>query len=226
MIWNGMKFLKLAVFFILMSFQSLAQVQDTLPKFSVRNVGKNRVIIGWLNNYPKVAQISIQRGFDSLGIYKTVLSVADPKAVQNGFADTKAPNDHMYYRLFVGFEGGSYFFTGAKRPVIDTSLSIADKGVPVIRSNEPELSGWVPSHFVYTNKEGYVFINLPDAGQKKYRIKIFEGDGALLFELKNIKETALTLDKANFYHSGWFNFELYNDEKLVEQNKFYLSKLF
>ncbi|HVG14452.1 MAG TPA: hypothetical protein VM935_05810 [Chitinophagaceae bacterium] len=212
--------------FFLMHLGSSAQVQDTLPKFSVRNVGKNRIIIGWLSNYQNVAQISIQRGFDSIGIYKTVLSVADPKAVQNGFADTKAPNDHMFYRLFVGLEGGRYFFTAAKKPTIDTTSGSIEKPTFEIKRTEPEIAGWVPSHFVYTNKEGYVFINLPDAGQKKYRIKIFEGDGNLLFELKNIKETALTLDKANFYHAGWFNFELYNDEKLVEQNKFYLSKLF
>jgi len=29
-------------------------VQDTLPKFSVKNVGNNRIIIGWVNNYPLV----------------------------------------------------------------------------------------------------------------------------------------------------------------------------
>ena len=40
------------------------------------------------------------------------------------------------------------------------------------------------------------------------------------------KETALTLDKTNFYHAGWFTFELYNDEKLVEKHKFYLAKDF
>jgi hypothetical protein len=79
---------------------------------------------------------------------------------------------------------------------------------------------------VYTNKEGYVFINLPDAPQKKYSLKFFEEDGSFLFEIKNIKDKGLTLDKANFYHAGWFNFELYNDEKLVEKHKFYLSKMF
>ena len=57
--------------------------QDTLPKVSVRNVGNNRIIIGWVNNYPLVKQIGIQRSFDSLGIYKTILSVTDPNAVQN-----------------------------------------------------------------------------------------------------------------------------------------------
>jgi hypothetical protein len=47
-----------------------------------------------------------------------------------------------------------------------------------------------------------------------------------LFELKPVKETALTLDKANFYRAGWYLFELFNDEKLVERHKFYLSKEF
>lgn len=208
-----------------------AYAQDTLPKFSVKNAGNNRVIIGWINNYPVVKQISIQRSHDSLKNYKTILSVADPAAVQNGFADTKAPNDHMYYRLFINLDGGRYLFTEAKRPVRDTVQtaenlvvervkdSLAKK--PVIRKPD-----FTPSFYVYTNKDGYVFINLPDADRKKYHIKFFEEDDAFLFELKNIRETGLTLDKANFLHSGWFKFELYNDEKLVEKHRFFLAKEF
>ncbi len=84
----------------------------------------------------------------------------------------------------------------------------------------------MPSFYVYTNKDGYVFINLPDADQKKYSIKFFEENNNFLFELKPVKETALTLDKANFYRAGWYLFELYNDEKLVERHKFYLNKEF
>jgi hypothetical protein len=84
----------------------------------------------------------------------------------------------------------------------------------------------VPSFYVYTNQDGYVFINLPDADRKKYRIKFFEEDDSFLFEVKNIKETGLTLDKANFVHAGWFKFELFNDDKLVEKNKIYLNREF
>lgn len=224
---------------IFFSSAALSQAQDTLPKFSLTNVGGHRIIIGWINKYQQVKQISIQRGFDSLGAYKTILSVVDPMAQQNGFVDTKAPNDHMFYRLFIVFEGGNYIFSQAKRPVLDTAR-IAKPAVtdviskpkdstaapvktelPVIKKPE-----WIPSAYVYTNKEGYVFINLPDAVQKKYSLKVFEEDGDLLFEIKNIQEAALTLDKANFYHAGWFNFELYNEEKLVEKNKFYLASVF
>lgn len=228
----------LASFFsgLLLCLSAFSQAQDTLPKFSLKNVGNNRIIVGWINKFQQVKQISIQRGFDSVGAYKTVLSVLDPSALQNGFVDTKAPNARMFYRLFIVFEGGNYIFTPAKRPVVDTA-SLARPSVTDTKTDStglvqktdptvPRKPEWIPSSYVYTNKDGYVFINLPDAGQKKYHVKFLEENGELLFELKNVKQTALTLDKANFYHSGWFNFELYNDEKLVERNKFYLARVF
>lgn len=202
--------------------------QDTLPRFSVRNVGNNRIILGWTNQFPTIKQISIQRSFDSLRNYKTILSVADPKAVQNGFADTKAPSDNMFYRLFYVLEGGSFYFTEAKRPRIDTAKAIASVAEkfkvdsPVVEKPR----GFVPSTYVFTNRNGYVYINLPDAARKEYSIKFFEENGGFLFELKSVKQKALTLDKANFEHAGWFTFELYNDEKLVERHKFYLAKDF
>jgi hypothetical protein len=219
--------LRLIIGIIGIGLNTTTSAQDTLPNFAVKDVGNNRIIIGWVNNFQNVKQISIQRSFDSVKNYKTILSVADPKAVQNGFADTRAPNDHMWYRLFYLLEAGKFYFTAAKKPVIDTTKTAAieiqsEKIIPVIKKPE----GFVPSFYVYTNKDGYVFINLPDADQKKYSIKFFEENNTFLFELKPVKETALTLDKANFYRAGWYLFELYNDEKLVERHKFYLNKEF
>lgn len=206
--------------------------QDTLPRFTVHNTTSGRIIIGWVNSYPVTKQISIQRSFDSLKNYKTILTVTDPTAIQNGFADTKAPNDHMFYRLFINLDKGQFFFTEAKKPITDTAQTTIN---PVIEKIKEDLSvkhipvknpGFVPSFYVYTNKDGYLFINLPDADRKKYHIKFYEENDDFLFEIKSIKYPALTLDKANFIHAGWFKFELYNDEKLVEKNKFYLSKDF
>jgi len=48
----------------------------------------------------------------------------------------------------------------------------------------------------------------------------------MLFELKDIKQKNFKLDKTNFYHAGWFRFELYEDGKLLEKHKFYLEKDF
>ena len=61
---------------------------------------------------------------------------------------------------------------------------------------------------------------------KKYTIKFFEDDDTFLFELKDIKEASLMLEKSNFYHSGWFKSELYDEGKLVEKNKFFMPKDF
>jgi hypothetical protein len=127
-------------------------------------------------------------------------------------------------------------FTEAKKPFVDTTKRTTPVTVTSISSDRKDTSTtikpiiekpkFVPSYYVYTNKEGYVYINLPDADRQKYRVRFYEEDDSFLFEIKSIKETGLTLDKTNFIHAGWFRFELYNDEKLIEKNKFYLAKDF
>lgn len=215
------------------------QAQDTLPKFSVRNVGNNRIVIGWINNYTNVKQISIQRSFDSLTGYKSILTMADPTTPQNGYVDTKATNDHMFYRIYIVLDKGFYLFSDAKQPVVDTSRRF-DAGYrverypngdsiagPNVNNNKARPNSFIPSLYVYTNRDGYVRINLPDEEKpKKYSIKFFEEGETLLFELKDIKERSFKIDKTNFYHGGWFHFELYEDGKLLERHKFYLEKDF
>ncbi len=238
---------------------SCIQAQDTLPKFSVKNAGNSRIIISWTNNYKDIRQISIQRSFDSLFNYKTILTVPDPATPQNGYLDTKASNDKMFYRLYILLDKGVYFFSAAKKPVADLfrkdlttaerkqldsaesflKLRRVDLGgkVPVIPNNDsiaaldqnlknklkPDV--FVPSIYVSTYKNGYVHVKLPEE-DKKYSIKFFEDDGTFLFELKDFKEKEFSIDKADFYHAGWFRFELYGDGKLIEKHKFYLEKEF
>lgn len=195
--------------------------------------GNARIIIGWVNNYDSLKQLTVQSSHDSLKNYRTLVSITDPNAKFNGYADNKALNDHMFYRLFVVKSNGGYFFTTPRKPVIDTARAIVavngtPREVPVTKKPEAVIKkpDFVPSFYVYTNKDGYVYINLPDADRQKYRLKFFEEDQSFLFEIKTISRTGLTLDKTNFMHHGWFWFELYNDEKLVEKSKFYLAKEF
>jgi hypothetical protein len=229
------KLVKLIFITLIIASSSSTFAQDTLPKFSARHIGNNRIIIGWVNPFPNISQISIQRSFDSLKNFKTILTVADPKAVQNGFADTKAVNDHMFYRIFYAMEGGAFYFTESKKPIQDTAgksrgqiLTPEQKIDSIKKADAPVIKKpvFTPSFYVYTNKQGYVFINLPDAEHRKYNIKFYEEDNTFLFDIKSLKERGLTLDKSNFHHAGWFFFELYDDEKLVERHKFYLSKDF
>jgi len=233
-IMRRLSFFLSALFIVSISFG-----QDTLPKFTVKNLGNDKdgnpsIVISWVNPFDAMRQISIQTSHDSLRNYRTLISMTDPNAKINGFADKKAPNDHMYYRLFVVKGNGEYFSTAIKRPVLDTAkvVTLVEKAVakvpdvPVETKDQPKKPEFVPSFYVYTNKDGYVLINLPDAEKQKYHIKFFEEDNTPLFEIKSIKQAGLVLDKTNFLHAGWFNFELYNDEKLIERHKFYLAKDF
>jgi hypothetical protein len=219
---------------------AVSEGQDTLPKFTVKNLGNDReghpnVVISWVNPFDSLKQISIQTSHDSLRNYRTLISLTDPNAKMNGYADKKAINDHMFYRLFVVKGNGEYFFTAIKKPFLDTARVItpiesvvAKKQRDSVTTTNPVVRRpeFIPSSFIYTNKDGYLFINLPDAEKKKYRIKFYEEDNSFLFEVKNIRQTGLTLDKSNFLHAGWFLFELYNDDDLVEKHKFYIGKDF
>ena len=222
--------------------------QDTLPKFSVKNVGNNRIIVSWKNNYQVVKQISIQRSADSLKNYKTILTVPDPKNKENGYVDTKAPSDNMYYRLFIMLDGAMYLFSNSKRPIVD-SLQVAEaerkklldpfsvdlnkpekdidstlKASGMDSKNRPNI--FVPSMYVYTARDGNIHLNLPDVVSKKYLVKFYDDSDNFLFEIKNLKEQSLIVDKTNFYHAGWFKFELFVDDKLKEKHKFYIEKEF
>ncbi len=243
-----MKKITLLATTLLVSFLCKLSAQDTLPKFSVKNVGNNRTIISWTNNYQVVKQISIQRSADSLKNYKTILSVPDPMNKENGYVDTKAPRNNMFYRLFIVLDGSMFQFTSSKRPVTDTTQVVTTeqkklldpfsievnhpvKGMDsTLRANGLDTRNkpaiWVPSVYVYSAKDGNIHLNLPEDDTKKYSVKFYDENDNFLFEIKDMKESSLILDKTNFYHAGWFRFELFADDKLKEKNKFYVEKEF
>lgn len=91
----------------------------------------------------------------------------------------------------------------------------------------PKIPIYTPSLYVFTGRDGYVRVIVPEEARlKHYTIKFFDEDNTPLFELKNLKESDFKLDKTNFYHAGWFHFEIYDDDKLIEKHKFYLQKEF
>lgn len=107
--------------------------QDMLPKFSLLNKGNNRIVVSWNNPYgTAIKQLSIQRSYDSLKSFTTILTLPDPTVPQNGFVDTKAPSDKLFYRLYILLDSGVYLFSKSKRPILDTvkaKPSISTTGV-------------------------------------------------------------------------------------------------
>jgi hypothetical protein len=255
--------------FLTYLFPAALMAQDTLPGFTLRNVGNNRIIVSWTNKFENVKQISIQRSRDSLTNFKTILTVPDPNIPENGYMDTRAEQENMFYRLYILVDKGVFIFSGSKRPVWDTVRTIAvlkdddsreessvvpfpDDKLEVwgkldvsgklekFRINAPDSASapgigistkvrpdmFIPSLHVHTHKDGYLRINLPDDENRKFSIKFFEDDGTFLFEMKEIRERTVKIDKTAFYSAGWYRFELYEGNRLIEKHKFYLEKDF
>lgn len=218
-----------------MSYQGMSQA--TLPDISVTNYG-GKIIINWKNTYTlPIANISIQRSYDSLKNYTTIGSVLNPQNIENGYGDNNAPYNKMYYRVFIAFEGGSYIISKVARPIkapggssdslstirypwlIDSRTDPSFQPPPPVKSN-----AYSPSIRIYTARDNNIVIHLPDATIKNYSAIFFNDLEKKIFELTNLKEEYLIVEKVNFGKSGWFSFELYEAGKLIEKNKFLIPK--
>lgn len=220
----------LALFISFTAFNGITVAQDTLPKISVKN-RDGKIIISWINTYgAKISNINIQRSFDSVKRFTTIGSVLNPLNKENGFVDSKPPVGNIFYRVFVAFEGGDYIFTRSCRPVLDTSTQSETELDMERKELERELqkqgtnNGFVPSKFVYTGKDNNVIISLTNAANQKFSIHFFDENDKPVFELHNIKEPYLILDKVNFLHSGWFKYHLFNNNIMLEKFKFFIPK--
>lgn len=85
---------------------------------------------------------------------------------------------------------------------------------------------WKPSLFIYTHNNGYVVVDIPDFKQHHYRIIFYDDNDQEIFRIKQMKQQKLVLEKGNFVHEGWFYFELFEDDRLREKNKFFVERDF
>lgn len=221
---------------ILLSFSAalFAQEQKPLPEITVKNIN-NKIIVSWINDYTKpIATLSIQRSYDSLKNYTTIGSVLSPQSRENGYADANFPYNKMYYRVFIAFEGGSYAITNSARPVKDTSgnsNSISEKFPWIADPNAiapPEVPAKpgapAASTTVFTARDNNVVIHVPDYAGGRYSIKFFDESENMIFEINNIKDEYLILEKVNFKRTGNYRFELYENGVKKETNRFQIVR--
>ena len=234
--------------------------QDSLPSFELQE-RNGMVIIGWLNPYPELTQMVIQRSYDSSNGFKSIMSMPDPSSRSNGYVDKALNASKQYYRLFYVQPGGRYFFTASAKPKKEilqlpkekpNSTNPAESGADGLEEllsdkqhnsinniiiKRDKLTGapspntldgvlpeniFTPSALIFSNKEGNLVIALPNTQQKKYLLTVFKEDGSLVFSMKDIKHPQLLIDRSNFFHSGWFRYDLFEGDKLKEKNKFFI----
>jgi len=199
--------------------------QNPLPDLSVDSLAKGRTRISWVNPYGEgLIQISVQSSNDSIRDFRTFFSSPSPQLPQNGYVDARPHTGKIFYRIFYAFAGGSYAFSHSKSigtgPVRQTDEP--DATITTAASNPANSA----SRYIVVNAHGFAEIKLPDAAAKKYRITFFDEQNNKLFTLNKVTDTDLVLDKTNFMRAGYFYFEIYDGDKLVERNKIYLPKDF
>lgn len=191
-----------------------AYSQALLPHITVYN--KNGVnYITWTSGYTGIKQIGVQRSRDSLFNYATIGFVPSPDKKINEFVDRRPPAGKSFYRLFVLLTNNSYFFTDP------AGESLEPATVEGPSSNTPQ--AFSPSVYLYINTDGNVNISLANAKDHHYEIRFFDSENNFLFDLRHIEKPLLILDKSNFLRAGWYHYELYDNDKLVEKWKFYIG---
>lgn len=133
------------------------------------------------------------------------------KNLENLFNVIDEPN-------FLRFKDSIAFKTKDTLFLLDNEIVIWKPFIP--------LPLWKPSQNIFTTNKGYVLLQLNNAALHKYKIIFYEENGKEVFKIKNPKQDKLMLEKSNFLHEGWFYFELFEDEKLKEKNKFFIEKDF
>ena len=231
-----------ALFFFTFSLIS-ANAQEVLPNVTVKESG-GKVIISWLNDYKKnVTVISIQRSYDSLRNFTTIGAVLNPQNLENGYLDQNPPYNKMYYRVFIAFDGGAYEYSTAQTPkkeIFTKIVKTADGRDSIVVITAPELEPWqidpgvveptvgepkvkAQSKLVHNYGENVV-LDLPNALTRKYVVKFLDENNKLVLEIKDFKETYLIIEKVNFKRSGIYNFQLFEDDILIEENSVFISK--
>ena len=84
---------------------------------------------------------------------------------------------------------------------------------------EPMSSG-----YVRRNANGDLVITVPQNSAGRYKIRFFDEYGRLLFEIRQIRDPLLIVEKYNFEHAGQFVYELYRDAVLIERMSFSIRK--
>ncbi|MBL7702045.1 MAG: hypothetical protein JNM14_07330 [Ferruginibacter sp.] len=80
-----------------------------------------------------------------------------------------------------------------------------------------------PSKRIFTDRDNNIVTRLFNVKGNSYVIRFMTEDYKLLFEIKNPPEDYFVIEKMNFRRSGWYQFEIYKNGFLLEENKFFIS---
>jgi hypothetical protein len=218
---------------------------DSLPMFKVTNPLTGNIIISWVNKYPSIKQITIQRSTDSTKNFKSIATMPDATIPQNGYSDNKILSKVKYfYRLYIVIDNKNFFNTKSKAAVIDTTWKVklaelrrrrfledsletelkllAKQEIEAMeaeaKKNKPAKPVKFIPQFVFNNKGGDILLKLKEASTTNlYSAKFYKG-AQLILELKDLDEPQIIVDKVNFPQKGCYRYEIIKDDKILENH--------
>jgi hypothetical protein len=221
---------RIIVVVLLMSFITATKAQEyvppVLPDFSAL-IKTGKIQLDWISGFPNAVQIGVQRSLDSVLNFTTIGYASSPGESRNAYMDNKPLPGKNYYRLFILFSNNRYMHSKVVLAIEDSTINAGAKlGASDIanlsQGNKENAIPWKPSNYIYTTADGNVNIRLPEATKKKYGVKFYEPTGVFMFEVDHVQEPFLIIEKAIFMHAGWFNFEIYEEGKLLEKWTLYI----
>jgi hypothetical protein len=113
--------------------------------------------------------------------------------------------------------------TNKLRPITRSHGHILKKEIPpppVIYTSKK----WQASVYIFTGDDGNVTIRIPDAASKNYSVTFLKEEGRPLFNIPKVTSAVSSLDKSSFLKSGWYYFELRESNRVIERNKFLITR--
>ena len=163
-----------------------------------------------------IVKLNLNLGFDNKNIIRIKNTKSNIKPLEYIFIYEK---DSLITRL----DPNNFLkYKDSLRLKTKDTLYIYNKTYASIHTYIPVIV-WKTSIYVFNTKKGEPTIQIATAKKHHYQLVFKDEKGIFLFQLSPIKEEQLFLDKSNFLHAGWFEFELYEDEKLLEKSKIYIQ---
>ena len=212
----------LSVFSFILLFQcSRVFAQDTLPKFTVMDFGYTKIQISWINPFPYLSQVSVQRSYDSIRNFQTIFTSQSPELPQNGFMDITAPGGmKVFYRIFFVKEPGNYAYSKSyaiKTSTRNQAMAILSNAEINLRNKDTKrmntdlitnvnsTPGAAPSSVSIKKKEPVRYINIYNRNKDSLMF-VYEYPDYKRFKDSLIRFTKDTLWALNNYEVLWKRF--------------------
>ena len=150
---------------------------------------------------------TVKRGKRLFSITVALLTAAVVNALPARAFSTTAPSPQ------------NSFYPNAFSPHIFGSFPLYKGDTALLNGRDPSVSG-----FIRREKNGDIVIAIPTVEREKYKIRFFDDDDHFLFEVRQIRDPMLIVEKYNFQRSGMFQYELYRENLLIERNTFLIRK--